>query len=580
MPVLAQCDAMPQTPRAPQFDPSKAEQNDPLLVESLVAQHASLLDLLRRQNEEFVKSMDKMGLALGSLVNARGSVPLYTVGTVLAVPKMLQVDKAAGVSALPVEAVIVPLVEDACCVDASAKASPEPVATNAKHHGIHAIDDEDQEELDKRHSELLLQAEQRAAQVMKEDQDDDPEDEVPGTSRLNRFVMSENFEVVMGIVILMNTLLLIISLDLHGLQKGHSLGLHGESDWSSYEDTFRNLEYVFILVYIMELVLRISAHGKSFFNSLGNAFDLFIVSCSCVDLFLFDAMDVGVVNISVLRVFRIARMLRLLKFMKHSKHVAEFRVIVRTLVVALRGVAWSMGVLGVIIGTGGVLMTQLVGSYLLDESITLERRKWMYNSFGTISRSAHSMFICTFTGAWHTFSRPLIEEVGGNGIFLVFWVIWVNVVNFMTMRVIGALFLKQTMSIAALDEEKTAMRNMKKKEMYASLLNDIFLSADETGDGAIGHAEFEKMMADPVVVENFAKLDLDVDEVTALYSVLSSDDGNADYNEFLHGALKMNSSARTIDSVQVMHKQMKMTRGISEILEEMKCLTQLIHHRR
>jgi len=222
-------------------------------------------------------------------------------------------------------------------------------------------------------------------------------------------------------------------------------------------------------------------------------------------------------------------------------------------------------------------MTQLAGGYLLDESITLERRKWMYDSFGTILRSVHSMFVCTFTGAWHLYSVPLIDEVGGHGTFAVFWVLWVMVVNFMTMKVIGALFLKETLEVANIDKEKSAMRNMKKKEMYATLLNDIFANADESGDGAIGQAEFDTMMANPVVVANFARLDLDIDEVAALFSVLSSDDGTADYNEFLQGALKMNSSSRTIDSVQVMHKQMHMAKGISGILEETKYLRQQLN---
>jgi Ca2+-binding EF-hand superfamily protein len=296
------------------------------------------------------------------------------------------------------------------------------------------------------------------------------------------------------------------------------------------------------------------------------------VVTSLLDIFVFDALDVGSVNISVLRVFRIARMFRLLKFVKHSHHVTEFRVVIRTLTQALRGTAWCAVILAGVIGTGAVIMTQMAGGYLDDESIPVERRKWMFNMFGTNMRSAHSMFICTFTGSWHSYSRPLIEDVGGHGIFAVFWVVWVMVVNFMTMRVIGALFLKQTMAVASNDEERTAMRNMKKKEMFATHLNSIFESADESGDGKIGESEFEKMIQDPVVIANFAKLNLDVDEVYALFTVLSSDDGSADYNEFLHGALKMNSSARTIDSVQVMHRQMKMGNQIDKILEAIQLL--------
>ena len=43
-------------------------------------------------------------------------------------------------------------------------------------------------------------------------------------------------------------------------------------------------------------------------------------------------------------------------------------------------------------------------------------------------------------------------------------------------------------------------------------------------------------------------------KVVALFGVLSADDDEADYHEFLSGALKMKGSARTIDAVQILHQ--------------------------
>jgi Ca2+-binding EF-hand superfamily protein len=455
--------------------------------------------------------------------------------------------------------------------------SPETRASGPKtrapeHHGIHAIDDEDQEK--HRHTSL---EEALKEEVLQEDLDAyNSEDELPNSSWTSKLVASEKFEVCLAIVIVGNIVCMIIGLDLRGEHFGHSLGLADAGSWSSAEAHLRNLEYIFNFIYLIEMAIRVAAHGTSFCHSLANMFDAFIVVTSCLDIFVLNTLDVGSGVISVLRVFRLARLLRLLKFVKHSHHAKEFRVIILTLTQALRGTVWCAVVLAGVIGTGAVIMTQMVGGYLDDESVTLERRRWMFNMFGTNMRSAHSMFICTFTGSWYSYSRPLIEEVGGHGTFAVFWIMWVMVANFMTMRVIAALFLRQTMAVVSNDEERTAMRNMKNKEMFATRLNTIFESADASGDGEIGVAEFEKMMKDPIVVASFAKLDLDVDEVSALFTVLSSDDGSADYNEFLHGALKMNSSASIIDSVQVMHKQMKMSKGIDDILEEVRLLKQ--HH--
>ena len=102
------------------------------------------------------------------------------------------------------------------------------------------------------------------------------------------------------------------------------------------------------------------------------------------------------------------------------------------------------------------------------------------------------MFECTFTGGWRFYSRPLIEDV--SPVFILFWAGWVLSVNFMTMRVVGALFLKETMAVAAVDAERVAMESLKKKQKYAVCLHQIFEAADSSGDGAIYVKGFKKML--------------------------------------------------------------------------------------
>jgi len=177
------------------------------------------------------------------------------------------------------------------------------------------------------------------------------------------------------------------------------------------------------------------------------------------------------------------------------------------------------------------------------------------------------MFECTFTGTWTRFARPLIEDV--SSVFAVFWIAWVLGVNFMTMRVVAAIFMKHTFAVAALDQEQVAMDNKKRKEKYAKQLMTIFHHGDTSRDGAISKEEFEAMLEKPNVVEAFEKRGLDLFEVETLFNTLSSDDGDADYEEFLEGALKMTSSTHTLDSVQVMHNQMKMSRDLDSILRQL-----------
>merc|ERR1712187_692374 len=93
----------------------------------------------------------------------------------------------------------------------------------------------------------------------------------------------------------------------------------------------------------------------------------------------------------------------------------------------------------------------------------------------------------------------------------------------------------------------------------------IFSKADTSGDGKLSKLEFQAMMQDTVLVEMFERLDMDIDEVYALFEILSSDDGFADYEEFLVGALKMKSSARTFDAIQILHELGTLQKMVSRI---------------
>merc|ERR1719410_2732494 len=96
------------------------------------------------------------------------------------------------------------------------------------------------------------------------------------------------------------------------------------------------------------------------------------------------------------------------------------------------------------------------------------------------------------TGTWTILARSLIDDV--NDLFFIFWYIFVIVVNFAITRVIAAMFLKQTMAVAAQDAEKHGLERLKKKETFAQKLKLIFEAADSSGDGVIDADEFVEMM--------------------------------------------------------------------------------------
>merc|ERR1719313_185999 len=99
------------------------------------------------------------------------------------------------------------------------------------------------------------------------------------------------------------------------------------------------------------------------------------------------------------------------------------------------------------------------------------------------------------------------------------------------------------MAVAAADSEMVALENLRQKEKYANKLREIFRLADTDNGGSIDQQEYKQMMRNAEVMQLFGQLDLSDTDVDTLYRVLSHEDGEASYEEFLDAALRMKSSA-------------------------------------
>jgi hypothetical protein len=226
-----------------------------------------------------------------------------------------------------------------------------------------------------------------------------------------------------------------------------------------------------------------------------------------------------------------------------------------------------MILLSFIIISGGVLISQSLTAFMENSHQPLEQRRWAFDRFGSASRATHRIFDATFSFSWVEDSRQMIKEV--NGLFAIFWCIWVILINFTVMRVIEAIFLKQTLAVAREDAERMELQVMAQKEHHAAAIRDIFVKADSSGDGVVSSEEFLAFIYRPDVADAFIKLDLELIEVVALFRLLADEHGQADYEEFLQGALKLKSSASTIDAIQILHASKMLEdqiEGLAELL--------------
>merc|ERR1711904_478653 len=98
-------------------------------------------------------------------------------------------------------------------------------------------------------------------------------------------------------------------------------------------------------------------------------------------------------------------------------------------------------------------MTQSLQSYLQDESEDLAVKTQVYTFFGTSFRSFITMFeMSIWGGTWGRCGRVVIFSVSRS--YAIFFIGYLTCVSFAMIRVIGALFLKDTLASAASDAEE------------------------------------------------------------------------------------------------------------------------------
>lgn len=395
-----------------------------------------------------------------------------------------------------------------------------------------------------------------------------PKHNVP--EKLDTFVRGTWLDMLSGFLIVTNMVCLFAELQLKGTMKlAYDLELtDSQGDWDSLEKIFDNLEYVFAVSYAAEIVMRIIVFRGDYFKACINLFDFVIVSIACLSVFILNQTSTELIpGVGLARIAKLLELLRAVKMVKFMNAFTEFRILLKTIAISAWSLLWSMILIGVIIVISGIFMFQISTQIIEDAGADMELRLWMYEYFGTAAKSSYTLFEATFSSGWTVKADYLVSNV--NPIFAAFWIFYVVIVNFAMMRVVAALFLKQTMQVAAVDADRQALEQLKHRERYATMLEEIFQRGDTSGDGAISAAEFCVMIEDEAILGIFDRMDIELPEIKMLFAVLCDEDGLADYEEFLQGALKLKNSARCIDMIQVLHQLGKIKQSVSNHRHEL-----------
>lgn len=166
-----------------------------------------------------------------------------------------------------------------------------------------------------------------------------------------------------------------------------------------------------IVVFTVEIALKLVAYRWRFWCSAWNLFDFFVVAVSLVP-------DMGM--FSLVRLFRVLRVFRLISGVRH------LRIILSAILKSIPGVSWAGLLLLLVYYVYGIIGTNLFGTAFPD---------W----FGTLGKSVYSLFQVMTLESWSMgIARPVMAAFPYAWVFFVTYIL---ISSFIVMNIVVGIVL-------------------------------------------------------------------------------------------------------------------------------------------
>lgn len=375
-----------------------------------------------------------------------------------------------------------------------------------------------------------------------------------GKAKINSELYEAAINYTAGILVLLNSMLMLLELEIEGGAIGKELGMRTDSaKLSDWQPVFRFLDGCFVFIFLFELLIRIGLERRKVLHDIAFWFDAFLVIAGLFDMFVIlpmiqsDGFGGEPKNIVLLRLVRALKAFRAMRMVRTLRLFKGLRLLVKACQCFLPSLGWAMVLLTVFMSMSALILATLLQDFISNPVNHLEDREWVWMRYGTAYHALYTLYEITFAGNWPTNVRPVLEKV--SHLYVLFFVIYITIIVFAVIRVISAIFLKDTLDAANNDAEQAVVEQLQKKKQYVEKLEAIFNAMDKTQDGMITEERLSEMLSNPVVLTYFQTLDIDVHESAALFHLMDNGDGEVTLEEFVGGIMRCKGQARAIDQV-------------------------------
>eukprot|EP00927_Polykrikos_kofoidii_P058946 TRINITY_DN5385_c0_g1_i1.p1 TRINITY_DN5385_c0_g1~~TRINITY_DN5385_c0_g1_i1.p1 ORF type:complete len:591 (+),score=91.42 TRINITY_DN5385_c0_g1_i1:112-1884(+) len=319
------------------------------------------------------------------------------------------------------------------------------------------------------------------------------------------------------------------------------------NDWKGAESVFRTLDLIMGVIFCLEIVVVLILLRQRFFLSPLRMFDALIVLVWVIGQTAILRNKLPF-NPSVLRASRAVHLLRWVR----NAHVPEIfyplHVLFKAVVSSVTVLFWALVILFLVIFVSALVVSQSLGTYMMDVSVPVETRTLVFRDWGSFSRAVETMFEVTL-GNWGPPCRLLMNNV--SEWWMIFFIFFKCVIGFAIVQVITSVFIQQTFKVVQQDEQVMVKEKAALAKFHLKHLDSLFEVIDESNDGYLSLEELSACLDDKIVKAWFAAMDVDTRDVTQVFQVIDNGDGLVSRKEFIEGMKRMKGPATNTGLLEV-----------------------------
>mmetsp|Transcript_67241 Transcript_67241/g.216976 ORF Transcript_67241/g.216976 Transcript_67241/m.216976 type:complete len:590 (+) Transcript_67241:45-1814(+) len=307
---------------------------------------------------------------------------------------------------------------------------------------------------------------------------------------------------------------------------------------------FRTTEFVFAVLFTLEILMRLFAFGCSFFTMPGwkwNVFDCAVVGMQIVEEVLHHLAALPylsvTLNFAALRTLRVLRLIRIIRLVRVLRLVAELRRIVFSLAASLRPFCVTFVLLLMVIYITAVWLTQLVLDHRVNHDEHTQSFIALQYHFHSLGRTSLTLFEAVAGGlSWDSAVAPLIDEI--SPLMGLVFPLFIAFTVFACGNVITGVFVESLLNNAKETNDMYTLDNIR----------EIFMTADADNSGTVSWEEFQEHLHEARMEELFKELDLHISQAEGMFRLLDvKGEGEVDMEEFCRGCLRLRGPAKAVD---------------------------------